>query len=354
MSAKAKPVRIGVFVVGAVALVVAGLLAFGGRDLFTERPRYIAYFQGSVAGLRVGAPVNFRGVPIGEVVDIRLRYHTDSGDILLPVLFETSPQSIDVVGSDDFQDQEGEAEVQRLIERGLRAQLSAVSMVTGQLAIELAIRPASEPKLVGGDDAHIEIPTIPSSIQALESQVRSLLESKEANQGVKDIINDINQLLGEDNRRHVSAILANLADITGTFSEHDDDIASVIEGGAELITKAEDTLLDLRKLLESSEAAVTDLSEALVAREDDIVRSIEDFDAAAQSIARMADQINNAVREVRPGLKDFSDTTLYAADGLVLDLEQLTQKLSRIADQLERDPPGFLFGGQAGQGIKTP
>ena len=57
MSAKANPVRIGVFVVGAIALVVAGLLAFGSRGLFTEHPRYIAFFEGSVAGLNVGAPV---------------------------------------------------------------------------------------------------------------------------------------------------------------------------------------------------------------------------------------------------------------------------------------------------------
>ena len=76
--------------------------------------------------------------------------------------------------------------------------------------------------------------------------------------------------------------------------------------------------------------------------------------ARACAATTVAMCVNNMVAETRPGLRDFSENTLYAVDGLVLDLEQLTQKLGRIADQLERDPPGFFFGGQAGQGIQTP
>ena len=100
MSARANPMRIGIFVVGAVVLIIAGLLAFGSRDIFTERQKFIAFFEGSVAGLRVGAPVTFRGVPVGEVTDIRLIYDSDDGKTLLPVIFETFPDSIDVVDTE--------------------------------------------------------------------------------------------------------------------------------------------------------------------------------------------------------------------------------------------------------------
>ena len=69
---RANPTVIGAFVIGALALVVTGLLLFGHARWFAERNTYIAYFPGSVKGLRVGAPVDFRGVAIGEVTDIRV------------------------------------------------------------------------------------------------------------------------------------------------------------------------------------------------------------------------------------------------------------------------------------------
>ena len=63
MSQKASPTAIGAFVVGAVALVVVGLLVFGGGRFFTDRTRWVAYFDESVTGLTVGSPVTSVGSP---------------------------------------------------------------------------------------------------------------------------------------------------------------------------------------------------------------------------------------------------------------------------------------------------
>ena len=56
---------IGAFVLGALALAVAGVLFFAGAALRNQHFTIVSFFDGSVAGLRVGAPVSFRGVPIG-------------------------------------------------------------------------------------------------------------------------------------------------------------------------------------------------------------------------------------------------------------------------------------------------
>src|SRR5690606_41996368 len=58
---RANPAVVGGFVVGAIVLVVIGLLVFGGIGWFAQTNTYIAYFPGSVKGLQVGAPVDFRG-----------------------------------------------------------------------------------------------------------------------------------------------------------------------------------------------------------------------------------------------------------------------------------------------------
>ena len=62
MSKKANPTAIGAFVVGAIALIILTLIILGGGKFFSERARYVTYFDGSIQGLREGANVNFRGV----------------------------------------------------------------------------------------------------------------------------------------------------------------------------------------------------------------------------------------------------------------------------------------------------
>ena len=74
MSKRANPKLIGAFVVGAVALVVVGVLVLGSLQGLFERPvRVVMLFDGDVNGLTVGAPIAFRGVNLGHVSDIRIK-----------------------------------------------------------------------------------------------------------------------------------------------------------------------------------------------------------------------------------------------------------------------------------------
>ena len=73
MNKKISPTLIGVFVVGAVALIVIAILVFGSGRLFRQSRDFVLYFDNSVNGLRVGAPVKFKGVEIGQVKRIKLR-----------------------------------------------------------------------------------------------------------------------------------------------------------------------------------------------------------------------------------------------------------------------------------------
>src|SRR5918999_3274468 len=74
MGSKANPTVIGAFVVGAVALVVVGVLLFGGGKLFQEKMPLVIFFDSSVQGLNVGAPVVFRGAQVGHVTKVEALY----------------------------------------------------------------------------------------------------------------------------------------------------------------------------------------------------------------------------------------------------------------------------------------
>ena len=95
---RANPAVIGGFVVGAIALIVIGLLVFGGTSWFAKRNKYVAFFPGSVKGLRVGAPVDFRGVTIGQVTDIKVQFNPADVSAQLPVIIEVDPTRIEFVG----------------------------------------------------------------------------------------------------------------------------------------------------------------------------------------------------------------------------------------------------------------
>ena len=72
MSKKISPALIGAFVLGALVLLIVAVIAFGSGQLFRKTQEFVLYFDGSVNGLHVGAPVKFKGVEVGSVKDIRL------------------------------------------------------------------------------------------------------------------------------------------------------------------------------------------------------------------------------------------------------------------------------------------
>ena len=98
MSKRANATLIGAFVVGAIALAVTIVLVLAGGQLFTEQQQYVMYFKGSVKGLAVGAPVNFRGVKIGTVTNIQLIVDTEELAFHIPVTVEIKNDSFTASG----------------------------------------------------------------------------------------------------------------------------------------------------------------------------------------------------------------------------------------------------------------
>src|SRR5208282_1219362 len=132
MSKQASKSLIGAFVLGALVLVVAGIVVFGSDKFFRKVNKNVMFFEGSVKGLQIGAPVMFRGVQIGHVTNIVLEVNAKDLTAFIPVYTEIYPQKIVPIGSNVSYDQRY---LQALIDKGLRAQLQLQSFVTGQLMV---------------------------------------------------------------------------------------------------------------------------------------------------------------------------------------------------------------------------
>ena len=172
MDKQASKTLIGSFVVGAVVLIVAGVLIFGSGKLMKKTDTFVLFFEGSLQGLNVGSPVLFRGVRIGSVTSITIEADAEDLSIHIPVIIEIEPHKIKVIHGERARDVT--ENLPNLIEKGLRAQLKIGSLLTGQLMIELGFSPDTPAKIVGLNTNYPEIPTIPSALERITDIMKDL------------------------------------------------------------------------------------------------------------------------------------------------------------------------------------
>ena len=94
MKAKLNPVVVGTFVLGGLVLIVVALLSFRSLHLFSKPARFLAYFNESVSGLDVGSPVKFRGVRVGRVAVLQVRYDEQARRSLVAVTAELEENTV--------------------------------------------------------------------------------------------------------------------------------------------------------------------------------------------------------------------------------------------------------------------
>lgn len=188
---------IGLFVLIGISLLIAGIVFIGGGKYFGKQVYIVCYFDGSINGLQIGSPVKFRGAKIGEVSDIRVQVNGKTQEVSLPVVIELEKSRVyetEAIGKQDVY-----GLITAMIQKGLRAQLNLLSIVTGQLYVELDFYPETAIKLREANHDLLEIPTIPSSIAELSKFSMSARQAFDEIQNFlksKDLKSAINHLSG--------------------------------------------------------------------------------------------------------------------------------------------------------------
>jgi len=214
MNKKVSKTVIGVFVSGALVLLLVAVVVFGSGELFKRTNKFVLYFDGSVKGLSLGAPVVFRGVSIGFVKDISLIYDSKAGTIMLPVIVEIAQDRIK--GAPSFGESDG---VRKMIALGLRGNLEVQSFLTGQLMISFDFYKNKPVKLRGIISPYPELPTIPNSPDI--SEIMNELPIKEIAKNLQAATQGINKLVNS------SAFPRTLDDLQNTLSETKEAMHSV-------------------------------------------------------------------------------------------------------------------------------
>jgi paraquat-inducible protein B len=145
---------------------------------YLKKSRYLMFFDGSVRGLEVDAPVLLRGIKIGQVLDIRLKFSLEEFEFLIPVLIEIEPERIGIIGAAD--DAGVPDVVPRLVARGLRGQLKSGSLLTGGLYVDLDFHPDAPPAKLEAHGDYRVLPTVPAPLDALANRANDVLDTLQA------------------------------------------------------------------------------------------------------------------------------------------------------------------------------
>ncbi|MDD5129444.1 MAG: MlaD family protein [Candidatus Omnitrophica bacterium] len=191
MMRKVNKTKVGVFVVGAIALLVVALIVFGSGALFKQSDKYIIFFDGSVKGLAVGAPVNFRGVKIGNVSSIDLTYDEETKSVLIPVVID-----VELARVKGVPDKFGYPDYEQFIRQGLRAKLEVQNFITGQLMLGFDFYPLDQKKLYNIVKDYPQIPALPISPDIFE--IMNEIPIKEITTNLAQAVTGINHLVNSE------------------------------------------------------------------------------------------------------------------------------------------------------------
>jgi paraquat-inducible protein B len=175
-------IQIRTLVQGVIALLAAVAIMLIISSLLTsDKSRYVLYFEESIAGLKIGTPVTFRGVKVGSVRKIQLLYDNKGKNILAPVIIDLEPGKFVNITSENLSTKDSKGSysgplenLQIFIRSGIRAQLVTKDQFTGDLMILLDFQPDTEILLRGSLQAYPEIPTVPSTDTKLNRTIEDI------------------------------------------------------------------------------------------------------------------------------------------------------------------------------------
>ena len=232
---------------GAPAEEGATFKLYASRDkifekAYVEKKPWLLYFDGSVRGLAVGAPVELQGIQIGEVTDITLEFDQKKLAFRIPVLIELEPERVKFIGGESkLSTMERKRGMDILVEKGLRA----------QLLIGLDFHSEAAPAKINWDGRYPELPTIPTPMEEITSGVTRIVEKFE-----KIPLEQI----GKDLQQTMANLSKTTAELQTLVQKLD---ANVAPAATDTLKQAQTTLIKVDRLLNADSPTGHELKRAL-------------------------------------------------------------------------------------------
>jgi phospholipid/cholesterol/gamma-HCH transport system substrate-binding protein len=308
METRANYVAVGAFVLAVLIGAVIVSLWLARIEFNREFVYYDIYFNGSVTGLARGSEVRYNGIPVGRVTEIRI-----------------DPQNLEKVRVTIELNQTA------LIKSDAVASLESQGL-TGAAYIEISGGSQRAPPLEA--QAGQRYPVIASQQSGLQ---QIFANAPEVLARLLDVANKLNEILDQPNRAAIAETLENVRRLTAAAAAHSGDIEGVMSDSAAAVRELRDTLATANQTLADLRQLIGEHGEAR--------NALQAIDDASRKLDKLSTDIDGLVQENRPGLHNFSQRGLDEMTQLIVEARGLVEQLTRLSDEIERNPAGFLFGG---------
>jgi paraquat-inducible protein B len=253
----------------------------------------LVHFNSSVRGLAEGAPVEMYGIPIGTVRSVRLSVNPAAGEIDVPVQLEVQPERF-ISGPPPTRDQLV-ASLQKLVDKGLRAQLKSANLLTGQLLVGFDFFSQAPPAKVSIEDNQVVVPTQPGDIESITRSLSDVAAKLKA-MPLDEIANNVNSTLkginsianGPDLRSALQSVAASMATVQDLVKRLDSGLTPALKRIPEIAEQLQNAAEKVNHLVGSADAGYGDNSQF------------------RRDLTRLLGQVNDAARSIRV-LADFLD-----------------------------------------------
>lgn len=286
----------------------------------TELRHWILEFKGSVRGLAKEAPVEFRGIKIGEVTDIRAEFDIETLEPRILVFVQTDPEAFKSVGESFL---EPKQEMERLVEKGLRAQLKTGSLITGQLFVDVDFHPDAPPAVVKYDDIYPRLPTLPAPMEMITASLNRLLSKieklplVEISNSLKNTVQGAERLVNSAELRNALVGLNQTLQNTRKFTANLD--ATLTPELHKAVTRMNEALANARILMQNLNAKVTP----------EINATLQQGQKTMADIGGVVSPDSPLYSELRRALKELADAA---------------KSIRVMAEYLERHPDALIYG----------
>jgi phospholipid/cholesterol/gamma-HCH transport system substrate-binding protein len=305
METRAHYVAVGAFVLAAILLAFVTVLWLGRSEFSQQAKRYYIFFRGSVAGLNKGSQVQYNGIPVGRVVDIRV----DPDDVeKIQVTVEIDTSIVDI-----------KTDARAFLDANLLNGVATIQIRGGTKdAKELEPEPNKKyPVIAAGQ----------SELEQLRASLPELLGD------LKEVAHNLNAVLDEQNRKAIADSLQNVRTITENFVAPSKEVSEVVENANAAVAA-----------LKSFFGHVDQSYVGKGGLKDQLSQTLDNADKLAKNLGDTNRQLQQVLQENRPGLHEFTQSTLTQVSNLVSDMQRFIAGLSRFVSSVERDPARLLFG----------
>ncbi|MEO7598690.1 MAG: MlaD family protein [Opitutus sp.] len=329
MKTKAGPAIVGAFVIGAFVLIIIALLSFGGVSFFSKPERFMVMFDESIHGLDLGSPVKLRGVRIGRVVELNVRYEAEKNRSVVAVVCELNRNIITDTRGQQL-DVSSRAELQKLVDQGMRARLEIQALATGMLFVGLDFvdpteNPAPAPSTTPA--RYVVVPFMPSAITEFQANLTEILNDVKKID-FAGISTEFKGLLS-DTRKQLNGM-----NLKGTVEQWQKTGAEFQALAAspqikDMLVNVNGAVTDLRKVLANLDTQLGPAGQELTSTLAQAKTSLEAFGATAAAAHRFI--------ALQSGLGDEATRTLQ-------QLSSAAEAVERLADFIERNPQALITG----------